>query len=1125
MANTKANKSKKKSGKKAAASRARTRSVSVKKSSTKNSRTRTSAVKSTKKPLDKNHGDTVALRQQEGIPMSDEIGLVLSFGLMILMMFSNFGLCGTLGMWLSSFFFGIFGLAQYVMPVAYFAGMTILLANDYSNLAMKKCAAAFAMLMTISGFAQLVYPDPNVAISEVFSLSVNHRECGGIIGGGLALTLKSGFGTVGAAVILVCIFLLSAILLTQKSLAGFYKNLVDWFNRFRADQKVKRAQRSEERKQWRAEEAALERERLILAQAQAAQEAAVEEVDEEEDEDYGQEPRRRPPEKKRKKGFLSRLRRSMSPGRKRSTSSIDDKVKELEKRKKMQNTSAFHFDSKEISRKKTGTNSPVFTSTERLLRKDSVRELHPQAYPFTEEDGKTQPFDGELDYSAFARHEGSGLDDYIERNRKNQTGKEAASPGGLTQEIRIHNMYDEDSSPEREDLTQAEAPKELTSGTEVRPRLDEADQGLKVTEIPMEAVARPDETGQGLELTGAVMEAETQPDEAGRSLKPAEINREEGLFQTQEKAEENSFSFMDAVTEEPGALSPDQLLQQAGESSQEGKTFAASRTSAAAQPAPAKAAPAKAAPAKTVPAKTASAQAGPEADIRINRAVEPRALSEKKGPAREQKKKTYVYPPVNLLVREEQSFPADHDRILKETAIKLQDTLKSFGVNVTITDISCGPTVTRYEMFPEQGTKVSKIVSLTDDIKLNLAAADIRIEAPIPGKSAIGIEVPNKHNQIVHFRNLIDNRTFKKFKSRLAFAVGKDIGGKIVVTDLAKMPHLLIAGATGSGKSVCINTLIMSLIYKASPEEVRMIMVDPKMVELSVYNGIPHLLIPVVTDPKKAAGALNWAVTEMTERYRKFSETGVRNIEGYNKKVTDLIASGKAVEGDLKKMPQIVIIIDELADLMMVSPGEVEDAIVRLSQLARAAGIHLVIATQRPSVNVITGLIKANVPSRIAFAVSSGVDSRTILDMNGAEKLLGKGDMLFYPAGLQKPVRVQGAFISDEEINSVVDFIKDKAGDTEYDSSVSEKIEKKIQSGNVSQDRDEYFEAAARFIMEKDKATIGMLQRMFKIGFNRAARIIDQLAEAGIIGPEEGTKPRKILMSPEQLDQYFEEYL
>ncbi|MCD7993442.1 MAG: DNA translocase FtsK, partial [Clostridia bacterium] len=393
-------------------------------------------------------------------------------------------------------------------------------------------------------------------------------------------------------------------------------------------------------------------------------------------------------------------------------------------------------------------------------------------------------------------------------------------------------------------------------------------------------------------------------------------------------------------------------------------------------------------------------------------------------------KKEYVFPPTSLLKKEAKNAGSFSGDEYKATAIKLQQTLHNFGVGVTVTNISCGPAVTRYELLPEQGVKVSKIVGLTDDIKLSLAAADIRIEAPIPGKSAVGIEVPNKENNMVYLRELLEAESFKNHKSRLAFAVGKDIGGQVVVTDIGKMPHLLIAGATGSGKSVCINTLIMSIIFKSKPEDVKLIMVDPKVVELSVYNGIPHLLIPVVTDPKKASGALNWAVAEMTDRYKKFAECNVRDLKGYNERVEKI----KDIEDDKKpaKMPQIVIIIDELADLMMVAPGEVEDAICRLAQLARAAGIHLVIATQRPSVNVITGLIKANVPSRIAFAVSSGVDSRTIIDMNGAEKLLGKGDMLFYPAGFPKPQRVQGAFVSDEEVGRVVEFLTEQGMVAEY---------------------------------------------------------------------------------------------
>ena len=493
------------------------------------------------------------------------------------------------------------------------------------------------------------------------------------------------------------------------------------------------------------------------------------------------------------------------------------------------------------------------------------------------------------------------------------------------------------------------------------------------------------------------------------------------------------------------------------------------------------------------------------------------------------RKRVYIYPPLRLLNQVKHKENKDADRILHETAMHLQQILRDFGVGVTVTDVSQGPAVTRYELQPDQGVKVSRIVSLSDDIKLNLAVSDVRIEAPIPGKAAVGIEVPNAENAVVPFRELVASQEFKGHKSRLAFAVGKDIAGKIVVTDIAKMPHLLIAGATGSGKSVCINTLIMSLLYKASPDEVKLIMIDPKVVELSVYNGIPHLLIPVVTDPKKAAGALNWAVAEMTRRYKLFADHNVRNLQGYNEKIAGMEkgAEGTAAE----KLAQIVIVVDELADLMMVAPGEVEDAICRLAQLARAAGIHLVIATQRPSVNVITGLIKANMPSRIAFAVSSGVDSRTILDMNGAEKLLGKGDMLFYPYGYPKPVRVQGAFVSDEEVGAVAEFLKENNSGADYSAEVEEHISSMQAESPGSQaksegpERDALFAEAGKFIIEKDKASIGMLQRWFKVGFNRAARIMDQLAEAGVVGEEAGTKPREILMTMEEFEQYLEEYV
>ena len=498
---------------------------------------------------------------------------------------------------------------------------------------------------------------------------------------------------------------------------------------------------------------------------------------------------------------------------------------------------------------------------------------------------------------------------------------------------------------------------------------------------------------------------------------------------------------------------------------------------------------------------------------------------ENKVPAKAER--PYQFPPVSLLHKSSNAFGKDNTAELKETAKHLQETLQTFGVKVTITDISQGPTVTRYELQPEQGVRVSKILSLQDDIKLNLAATDIRIEAPILGKSAVGIEVPNKETSAVGFRDLVESREFRDFPSNIAFAVGKDISGKVIVTDIAKMPHMLIAGATGSGKSVCINTLIMSILYKANPSDAKLILVDPKVVELSVYNGIPHLLIPVVTDPKKASAALQWAVAEMTDRYKKFADYNVRDLKGFNKKMEERRQKGEADVPE--KMPQIVIIVDELADLMMVAPGEVEEAICRLAQLARACGIHLIIATQRPSVDVITGLIKANMPSRVAFAVSSGVDSRTILDMNGAEKLLGKGDMLFYPQGYSKPARMQGAFISDDEVSDVVDFLKNQSIGNVYSADIEEKL-KSMGSASGSAagggtEYDSYFVEAGKFIIDKDKASIGMLQRVFKIGFNRAARIMDQLAEVGVVGEEEGTKPRKVLMTMSEFEQLVEEII
>lgn len=481
----------------------------------------------------------------------------------------------------------------------------------------------------------------------------------------------------------------------------------------------------------------------------------------------------------------------------------------------------------------------------------------------------------------------------------------------------------------------------------------------------------------------------------------------------------------------------------------------------------------------------------------------------------------YHFPPISML---ETTKEIHEDEILSEIQTNgrmLVQILKSFGVQTTFIGYSRGPTVTRYELQPAAGVKISKITNLSDDISMNLAASGVRIEAPIPGKAAVGIEVPNKKINTVRMRDLVESNSFCAAKSRLTVVLGRDIAGEISITDLGTMPHLLIAGSTGSGKSVCINSFIISLLYKALPDEVRFLMIDPKVVELGIYNGIPHLLVPVVTDPRKAAGALSWAVAEMLKRYKTFAEFNVRDLKAYNQ----LAASHDAKDAQgqpLQHMPQIVIIIDELADLMMAAPNEVEDSICRLAQMARAAGMHLLIATQRPSVDVITGIIKANIPSRIAFAVSSQVDSRTILDMGGAEKLLGRGDMLFSPVGSQKPTRVQGCFVSDSEIESVVNFVK-KTQETGYDQNIVEEIEKNAVpekdspgDGGSNDDRDPMMTEAVKCVVEAGQASTSLLQRRLRLGYARAGRLIDEMEQMGIVGPHEGSKPRQVLISYQQ---------
>ena len=474
--------------------------------------------------------------------------------------------------------------------------------------------------------------------------------------------------------------------------------------------------------------------------------------------------------------------------------------------------------------------------------------------------------------------------------------------------------------------------------------------------------------------------------------------------------------------------------------------------------------------------------------------------------------KVYHKPPLDLLTRSAGGAKTN-SKLLQAKAMKLEETLKNFHVDARVVQVTQGPTVTRYEIQPAVGVKVSSIVRLADDIALNLEARSIRIEAPIPGKAAVGIEVENDAVSMVKLRDIIDSKPFQNAKSKITFAVGKDISGNAIVADLKSMPHLLIAGSTGSGKSVCINSIILSLLYKATPDEVKLILVDPKVVELGNYNGIPHLLIPVVTDPSKAAAALNWAVAEMTDRYKKFAEAGVRDLESYNE-------AARADGEEDKVMPQVVIIIDELADLMMAAPSQIEESICRLAQMARAAGMHLIVATQRPSVDVITGVIKANIPSRIAFAVSSQVDSRTILDMQGAEKLVGKGDMLFNPMGMGKPIRVQGTFVSDSEVHDVIQFVKSQVEDSAsaYNEEILTRIER-TGASSQAEETDDLLPEAIDLVVRSGQASVSMLQRRFRIGYNRAARIVDMMEARGIIGPQDGSRPRQVLMTEEELEQ------
>ena len=1009
-----------------------------------------------------------------GAFMGTEVAIIVSFAISVLLFLSNFGLCGFVGSFLRSTLLGVFGVMGYLVPFLLFMGTCFYLSNRGNQKAVAKLVAVGEVLLALCGLSQLLMGGGQ---HLDWNLGDYYAQAGGggFIGGILMLLLCGTVGTIGAVLILLVLLALGAVCITERSLVNFVKQGSGRAYEYAKEDMSRRREIHEEKKEEKRRLREEQRVRGVDLEGAKLTELPV----------------------------MRNFSEGVPEGTVLRPEDAPEEFREMHGRQENLQDEAVAYDDwtdvpaegknlAQDSGQGVEKENPADVFRGQIFHGGGAVEPEPMEYEEEPVEHEEEPVESEQDTYAYAGSE-SQFQEESEREtaravKETEFAEEPAETEDSASDQLLKRLYVRRDTRTMEEFAGSESrkgPGYYPVETREKPAA-EAASGLTAEEVHTDLghqdVFEPSENEWETVSMGNEDEW-NEPISGETDSEPID-----GYYKTLESERgETKGSFFVPEDSKTVVTASGKVIETDTEAIQ-----------------------------KKLEQKREERKALPVEELTVPEQSERKEEEEKKI------QKEYIFPPTDLLKKPVRNNNAFSENEYKATAIKLQQTLHNFGVGVTVTNISCGPSVTRYELLPEQGVKVSKIVGLTDDIKLSLAAADIRIEAPIPGKSAVGIEVPNKENNIVYLRELLDSASFKNHKSRLAFAVGKDIGGQVVVTDIAKMPHLLIAGATGSGKSVCINTLIMSIIFKSDPKDVKMIMVDPKVVELSVYNGIPHLLIPVVTDPKKASGALNWAVAEMTDRYKKFAECNVRDLKGYNEKVdklTDIPDDKKP-----KKLPQIVIIIDELADLMMVAPGEVEDSICRLAQLARAAGIHLVIATQRPSVNVITGLIKANVPSRIAFAVSSGVDSRTIIDMNGAEKLLGKGDMLFYPAGFPKPQRVQGAFVSDEEVGRVVEFLTEQGMTAQYNEDVISRVAApSSDGGSSSAGRDEYFAQAGKFIIEKDKASIGMLQRVFKIGFNRAARIMDQLAEAGVVGEEEGTKPRKVLMSPEQFEELLEQ--
>ncbi len=1032
---------------------------------------------------------------------TNEVILWAVLAVSIILFISNFGIAGAVGNFISSIFFGLFGLTAYIFPILLFAGTAFIIANQENKKAVRKAAAAGVLFVFVCMFLELISGSADTKSPlDSYVWSSGSKSGGGLLGGLLTWLIQPHLGTVSAYVIDIIMMIICIVLVTQRSL---WKPIQSGSRKMYASAKketIRQRQQYNERRQRRVDNkvTGVSTDTSLKNASAPGASDNVSEIR---------------PDPALLQDFPIYMMNQPMP--KQKEASVRQTIPQQEEKPQLQQGLAaagmgygevlpFHENIRPTAPKKA----------------DSDMEVFDKIIPITNRKVALQPNVGQPDEGSQAAQAPSELGSAADMASSAST-EQTDEPDDFL--LKTGDLFSELLPGGTDTGLSADEPQQPFGALDTGQTDDNA-----LWDFAGEALAGLGGEAAVLSDHEEIPTGEALDDARGISMDPDQISTIE---------EPQAASLASVWDEEP---EPEEMLELPPVSAEEliaqqlqAAAPAPKRVTAvapvtedpAAQPAagglskPSNAAASGSASIRRQPKQSAAQAAGGVADVQMQMMQAPPKV-----------KREYILPPVDLLKASNPSQTGDSREHLQETALKLQQTLKNFGVNVAILNVSCGPSVTRYEIQPEMGVKVSKIVNLADDIKLNLAAADIRIEAPIPGKAAIGIEVPNKETVPVMFRDLIESDAFGRQNSSCAFAAGKDISGQAVVTDICKMPHLLIAGATGSGKSVCINTIIMSILYKANPDDVKLIMIDPKVVELSVYNGIPHLLLPVVTDPKKAAGALHWAVSEMMDRYQKFADYGVRDMKGYNakvKKIADIPEENKP-----QKMPYIVIIVDELADLMMAAPGDVEDAICRLAQLARAAGIHLIIATQRPSVNVITGLIKANMPSRIAFSVTSGIDSRTILDMNGAEKLLGKGDMLFYPQGFQKPVRVQGAFVSDAEVSAVVEFLTNRNGTMEYNSTIEKQVADaaagsgaSAQDAGPGDDRDVYFADAAKLLMDKEKASVSMLQRYFKIGFNRAARIMDQLEEAGVVGPEEGTKPRKILMSPEQFAQYEEEVL